>query len=96
VVDHPHQPPHDGAQGQDAASWSEPDFKLKGAPFLNIFGLLFMAAVLLLIMFGDDPKAAKAVYIGGPVLAALMVGGWFLVRGRINSEAFDDEASRMS
>ena len=73
-----------------------PDFKLKGAPFLNIFGLLFMAAVLLLIMFGDDPKAAKAVYIGGPVLAALMVGGWFLVRGRINSEAFDDEASRMS
>ena len=52
--------------------------------------------LLLLIAFGDDPKAAKAVYIGGPVLAALMIGGWFLVRGRINPEAFDDEASRMS
>ncbi|WP_298269427.1 efflux RND transporter permease subunit, partial [uncultured Bradyrhizobium sp.] len=55
-----------------------------------IFGLLFMAAVLLLIMFGDDPKAAKAVYIGGPVLAALMVGGWFLVRNRIDAAVFDD------
>ena len=90
--------PDDHGTGAEAARdrYGFADFKLKGAPFLNIFGLLFMAAVLLLIMFGDDPKAAKAVYIGGPVLAALMVGGWFLVRGRINSEAFDDEASRMS
>ena len=46
--------------------------------------------------WGPHVSRPQAVYIGGPVLAALMVGGWFLVRGRINSEAFDDEASRMS
>ena len=67
-----------------------PDFHMKGAPFLNIFGLIFMAVVLFLIAFGDDANSAKAVYLGGPIVAILLAIGWFLVRKRINAQAFDD------
>lgn len=37
----------------------------------------------------------KVVLIMGPVVAALMIGGWFLVRNRINAEAFDSEDNAM-
>ena len=67
-----------------------PDFRLRGAPWLNLFGLLFLLFVLVLIGFGDDPKARLAVWVGGPVVAVLMIGGWFVVRHRIDASAFDE------
>jgi len=67
-----------------------PHFVLHFAPWINYLALAFLAAVILLIAFGDDPDAAKSAYIGVPGLLILFVGGWFLVRGNIDAEAFDE------
>ncbi|GAA1351783.1 amino acid permease [Falsarthrobacter nasiphocae] len=68
-----------------------PDFRLRGAPVLNVFALVFLLTVLVLIGIGSDPHSALAVRIGLPVVAVLMVGGWMLVRNRVNGEALDRE-----
>ena len=70
-----------------------PDFRLKGAPVLNIIALVFLAAVLVLIAIDptdSSPESAAAVRFGGPILVLLLVGGWFLVRNRIDAAVFDD------
>lgn len=69
-----------------------PDFRLQGAPVLNILALTFLAVVLVLIGFGSDPHSRDAVRYGAPIVALLMVGGWFVVRNRIRTEAFDEES----
>ena len=69
-----------------------PDFRLKGAPVLNVLALIFLAVVLIMIAVdptGEGEESALAVRYGGPILALLLIGGWFLVRNRINAEAFD-------
>lgn len=66
-----------------------PHFVLRGAPYLNYIGLAFLAAMIVLIAFGNDHKQAMSVYIGVPGLIVLLVGGWFLVRKNIDAEAFD-------
>ena len=70
-----------------------PEFRLKGAPVLNYLALAFLAVVLVMIAIdpmGQSEESAWAVRVGGPILALLLVGGWFLVRNRINTEAFDE------
>lgn len=70
-----------------------PDFRLKGAPMLNIIALAFLGAVLVLIAIDptdSSPESAAAVRFGGPILVLLLVGGWFLVRNRIDAAVFDD------
>ena len=71
-----------------------PDFQLKGAPFLNIVALGFLGFILVL-MATQGGVLQKVVLIMGPVVAALMIGGWFLIRNRINAEAFDSEDNAM-
>jgi L-asparagine permease len=66
-----------------------PDFKLRGAPVLNILALIFLAVVLVMIGLGSDPLSANAVRIGGPVLVVLLAVGWFIVRKRIESDELD-------
>ena len=73
---------------------TRPDFRLKGAPVLNYLALAFLAFILVL-MATQGGVLQKTVLVMGPVVALLMVGGWFLVRSRINAEAFDDESNRM-
>lgn len=80
-----------------------PDFRLRGAPVLNILALAFLAFVLILLAVdpsGENHENALAVRYGGPILALLLVGGWFLVRKNIDMGAFDkaegdDEAGRV-
>jgi len=54
---------------------------------------VFLAAVLVLIAIDptdSSPESAAAVRFGGPILVLLLVGGWFLVRNRIDAAVFDD------
>ena len=67
-----------------------PHFELHGAPVLNYLALVFLAVIVVLIALGDDHKAAMSVYAGAPVLFLLLVGGWFVVRDRIDADAFDE------
>ncbi|WP_343036603.1 amino acid permease [Flexivirga aerilata] len=69
-----------------------PGFRLGGAPVINIVTLVFLAAVLVLI--GTDGDIGTwTICLALPLVAAAMVGGWFVVRGRIDSSVFDDEGS---
>jgi len=57
-------------------------FKLPGAPFTSWLTLLFLFSVLVLMAF-DYPNGTYT--IGSiPLLAVLLVAGWFGVRKRVN------------
>lgn len=68
-----------------------PDFKLRGAPALNIFGLAFLAMVLVMLAFSEDLHARLAVLAGVPTVAVLLVAGWFVVRRNVDTEAFEHD-----
>ena len=70
-----------------------PHFRLRGAPWVDGLALAFLAGIVVLIAFEGDATSSRAVYIGGPVLAALLVAGWFVVRRRIDADAFDSEGA---
>lgn len=77
---------------------TRPDFQMKGAPFLNILALAFLGFVLLLMAINPDGGSSdsqNAILYGAPIVALLMIGGWFLVRKNINADAFDSEDNRM-
>ena len=60
-----------------------PSFRLIGAPYTSYATLLFLAAVVGLMAFSDDPLQRGAVIAMVVVVVPLMVGGWFLARKRI-------------
>ncbi|WP_280364668.1 amino acid permease [Nocardia wallacei] len=60
-----------------------PSFRLIGAPYTNYSALIFMAIVVGLMLFGEDDTQRGAVIAMGVLMVPLLVGGWFLARGRV-------------
>ncbi|MRH89358.1 amino acid permease [Nocardia sp. SYP-A9097] len=64
-----------------------PKFRLMGAPYTSISALLFLVVVLGIMAFGRDATQRGSVIAMGVVVLPLMIGGWFLVRGRVSAIA---------
>ncbi|WP_024800397.1 amino acid permease [Nocardia sp. BMG51109] len=60
-----------------------PSFRLMGAPYTNIAALIFMALVVVLMLFGEDDTQRGAVIAMVVIMLPLLVGGWFLARRRV-------------
>ncbi|MFJ2112621.1 MULTISPECIES: amino acid permease [unclassified Streptomyces] len=76
---------------------SRPGYQLPGSPWTEIITLIFLSSVLVL-MYADG-GAGRTTILSLPVIIAALVGGWFLVRGRVGTirdEAARDRAGRPS
>ncbi|MFJ2213840.1 amino acid permease [Streptomyces sp. NPDC101062] len=62
---------------------SRPSYRLPGSPWTEIVTLLFLASVLVL-MYADG-GAGRTTVLSLPLIGAALVGGWFLVRGRVGT-----------
>ncbi|MEV6650632.1 amino acid permease [Streptomyces sp. NPDC051219] len=60
---------------------SRPGYRLPWAPYTQIVTLVFLATVLVL-MYADD-GAGRTTVLCLPLIVAALVGGWFVVRGRV-------------
>ncbi|MER5786550.1 amino acid permease [Streptomyces mobaraensis] len=60
---------------------SRPAYRLPWAPYTQIVTLVFLAGVLGLM--AADEGASRDTILCLPLIAAALVGGWFLVRGRV-------------
>ncbi|WP_046780539.1 amino acid permease [Streptomyces yangpuensis] len=60
---------------------SRPSYRLPWAPYTQIVTLIFLATVLVLMWC--DGGVGRTTVMLVPVIAAALVGGWFLVRGRV-------------
>ncbi|MCD9876420.1 amino acid permease [Streptomyces guryensis] len=58
-----------------------PSFRLPGSPVTEITTIAFLVAVLALMW--NDPEVGRKTLLLIPVIAALLVGGWFAVRRRV-------------
>lgn len=67
---------------------TRPSFRLPGSPVTEIVTVVFLLAVLGLMW--NDPEVGRKTLLLIPVIAALLVGGWFALRRRI-SQAEDQE-----
>ncbi|MFJ7208589.1 amino acid permease [Streptomyces sp. NPDC098789] len=66
-----------------------PSYRLPWAPYTQIVTLVFLAVVLVL-MWSDDGVGRRTILFL-PIIAAALVGGWFLVRRRVAEIATDRE-----
>ncbi|AQT71760.1 MULTISPECIES: amino acid permease [unclassified Streptomyces] len=66
---------------------SRPSYRLPWAPYTQIVTLVFLATVLVLMW--SDGGVGRTTVMLVPVIAAALVGGWFLVRGRVAELAAD-------
>ncbi|MFE5302394.1 L-asparagine permease, partial [Streptomyces sp. NPDC056632] len=64
-----------------------PSYQLPWAPYTQIVTLGFLAAVLVLMWM--DGGVGRTTVNCLPLVAAALVGGWFLVRGRVRATAGD-------
>ncbi|MGW7411827.1 amino acid permease [Streptomyces sp. NPDC054863] len=64
---------------------SRPSYKLPWAPYTQIVTLAFLAVVVFLMWYGDGVGRTTVNCL--PLIAAALVGGWFLVRRRVNAIA---------
>ncbi|MFF9984361.1 amino acid permease [Streptomyces erythrochromogenes] len=60
---------------------SRPSYRLPWAPYTQIATLLFLVTVLVLMW--SDGGVGRTTVMLLPAIAAALVGGWFLVRGRV-------------
>ncbi|WP_280438243.1 amino acid permease [Nocardia carnea] len=60
-----------------------PKFRLPGAPYTNYATLVFLAGVVLLMLFSDEIEQRAAVIAMVLVGVPALVGGWFLARKRV-------------
>ncbi|MCM6776072.1 amino acid permease [Nocardia sp. CDC159] len=60
-----------------------PAFRLIGAPYTGIATLVFLAAVVLLMLFSDSDVQRGAVIAMVVIMLPALVGGWFLARRRV-------------
>ncbi|WP_407652664.1 amino acid permease [Amycolatopsis cynarae] len=60
---------------------TRPSYRLPGAPYTNYVTLGFLVLVLGMSYFNGE--AGRILIYGLPGIAALLVAGWFLVRGRV-------------
>ncbi|MGW6614625.1 amino acid permease [Streptomyces erythrochromogenes] len=66
---------------------SRPSYRLPWAPYTQIATLLFLVTVLVLMWC--DGGVGRTTVMLLPAIAAALVGGWFLVRGRVAELAAD-------
>lgn len=66
---------------------SRPSYRLPWAPYTQIATLLFLVTVLVLMW--SDGGVGRTTVMLLPAIAAALVGGWFLVRGRVAELAAD-------
>ncbi|MFI9237548.1 amino acid permease [Streptomyces cinnamoneus] len=74
---------------------TRPGYKLPWAPYTQIVTLVFLAGVLGLM--ASEPGAGRTTVLCLPIIVAMLVGGWFLVRGkvaRIQTEAELQQAGK--
>ncbi|MEV6673934.1 amino acid permease [Streptomyces sp. NPDC051162] len=60
---------------------TRPGYRLPWAPYTQIVTLVFLAGVLGIM--ASDPGPSRTTVLCLPVIAAALVGGWYLVRGRV-------------
>ncbi|MFF8954680.1 amino acid permease [Streptomyces sp. NPDC014894] len=68
---------------------SRPSFRLPWAPYTQIVTLVFLVSVLVLMWWGGGIGRTTVMLL--PLIAAALVGGWFMVRGRVTSIAAERE-----
>ncbi|WP_067694234.1 amino acid permease [Nocardia jejuensis] len=66
-----------------AGQVERPAFRLIGAPYTSFATLVFLAGVVALMALSDDAVQRGAVLGTVLVMAPILVGGWFLVRKRV-------------
>ncbi|WP_344573179.1 amino acid permease [Streptomyces lunalinharesii] len=69
-----------------------PRFRLPGTPITDIATIVFLVGVIVLMWFDDGVGRQTVLLI--PVLAAALVGGWFVVRGRVRRIAEERELAK--
>ncbi|MCE4942370.1 MULTISPECIES: amino acid permease [Streptomyces] len=69
-----------------------PRFRLPGTPITDITTIVFLVGVIVLMWFDDGVGRQTVLLI--PVLAAALVGGWFVVRGRVRRIAEERELAK--
>ncbi|WP_405167259.1 amino acid permease [Nocardia sp. NBC_01499] len=60
-----------------------PSFRLIGAPYTSIATLVFLAAVVVLMLFSGSDVQRGAVIAMAVIMIPAMIGGWFLARRRV-------------
>ncbi|MET9417162.1 amino acid permease [Streptomyces klenkii] len=71
---------------------TRPGYKLPWAPYTQIVTLLFLAAVLGLM--AAEPGAGRTTVLCLPIIVAMLIGGWYLVRGRVAKVQRENELAR--
>lgn len=64
---------------------TRPSYQLPWAPYTQIVTLFFLASVVVLMWWGGGIGRTTVMFL--PLIAAALVGGWFVVRGRVNAIA---------
>ncbi|WP_329114863.1 amino acid permease [Streptomyces sp. NBC_01465] len=64
---------------------TRPGYRLPWAPYTQIVTLVFLACVVFLMWWGGGVGRTTVYCL--PLIAAMLVGGWFLVRGRVREVA---------
>jgi L-asparagine permease len=72
---------------------TRPSYQLPWSPVTQIVTLGFLATVLVLMWF--DKPAGRVTLLCVPIIAAVLVGGWFLVRKRVTSVQADAELAEL-
>lgn len=71
---------------------TRPGYRLPWAPYTQIVTLVFLAGVLGLMAADDGPGRTTVLCL--PLIVAALVGGWFLVRGRVDRLRREAELQR--
>ncbi|WP_058043408.1 amino acid permease [Streptomyces roseifaciens] len=71
---------------------TRPGYKLPWAPYTQIVTLIFLAGVLGIM--ASEPGAGRTTVLCLPIIAAMLVAGWFLVRGRVAKTQRENELAR--
>ncbi|MEU9603641.1 amino acid permease [Streptomyces sp. NPDC048057] len=70
---------------------SRPSYQLPWAPYTQIVTICFLACVVVLMWWGGGVGRTTVMFL--PLIAAALVGGWYVVRGRVNAIAAERERS---
>ncbi|SIR85836.1 amino acid permease [Williamsia sterculiae] len=64
-------------------------FQAPGYPYTSIIGLVFLVGVIVALAISgwlsDDKVDFYVVVVGVPLIAVVMVGGWYAIRGNVSS-----------
>ncbi|AZQ38932.1 amino acid permease [Streptomyces cyaneochromogenes] len=72
---------------------SRPSFRLPGSPVTEIATIVFLLACL--GMMWNDPEVGRKTLLLIPVIAAMLVGGWYAIRRRV-AKAEDQELAELT